>query len=519
MVLPSLSASILLVSVMCTVAIVIAIENRLAPGKSMKAPALIRRPADYAFRISVVIIIYLAFFSISARPFYSFGAALTFFTVFALISLAKVRFIREPLVFADLALLPLLLRHRELFYANWLGALFWLVAALYVFGASTLFFLYEPPLEPTGEWRLLALSALCLLALTAALHFSAGVRLRAGEFAARMLSPSDPEEATGRFGTFAYVVLHFLEWLGYQRSFDPLLAARRETEAKSFAASHAPGEPPPVVIVWQSESFIDMRRHGVTDVSLPTLDRLRARAVRHGLLDSLFEGGYTMRTEFSVLTGLPSEALGPDRFHPYLTASSYADTAWPSVFRKAGLGTVFLHPYDPSFFHRRQALPALGFQTLVMGDAFEHDVTVGPYVTDAALARRALEFCRQETGRGLFIFCASMENHGPWKADRVDDATEPQDIYLRILERSDAALDMLVEELDRLDRPVWLLFYGDHAPLLPTFGARPVDARTDYFILPAGSLRDMRAKSEECDTHPWMLIADVLKVSRAQGKP
>lgn len=460
--------------------------------------------ASLSTRIYCVLVVYLVFFLLSVRPVYSLVATVTFFTVFVLITRAKVRFVREPLVFADLALLPLLLRHRELFHANWLGLFFWAGSSLYIVGVSFLFFMNELPLLPEGKWRIAAAVGLILAAIPVATLLLPVCRGRIGGIAARILDKAEPVLATQRFGPFAYIVLHYLQWLGHERVIASWLGEERRMQAvgvlRRFAADR-----PPVILVWQSESFLDMRRYGVA-TRLPVLDRLRAQAVRHGLIESVFQGGYTMRTEFSVLTGLPPDALGPDAYHPYLTAEAYAVSAWPRAFSEAGMRTVFVHPYDPAFFHRHRAMPALGFDELLMRDAFEQTASDNRYVSDAALGRRIVEICRRETSRSLFLFCASMENHGPWKAGPVDGAVGAEEIYMRTLERSDQALGKLVEALDGLDRPVWLLFYGDHPPLLDCACPDFADARTDYFILPAGRLRHLRGKGEVADSRPWELI-------------
>lgn len=67
-------------------------ENR--PKRSWRRVA-----CDWAARIPVIILIYVAFFAISWRPLYSTQAVISFFVIFTGISRAKFEFIREPLVF------------------------------------------------------------------------------------------------------------------------------------------------------------------------------------------------------------------------------------------------------------------------------------------------------------------------------------------------------------------------------------------------------------------------------------
>jgi phosphoglycerol transferase MdoB-like AlkP superfamily enzyme len=104
-----------------------------------------------------------------------------------------------------------------------------------------------------------------------------------------------------------------------------------------------------------------------------------------------------------------------------------------------------------------------------------------------------------------------MENHGPWFLGRHGDVADPVDIYLAILQRSDAALGYLADELDRMDRPVWLVFYGDHAPILKSFADPFPDSRTDYVIVPMSRAAEgALPASRSAEKAPWEIIADTV---------
>lgn len=464
---------------------------------------------DFLARLPVTLLVFALFFAISWRPIYALAATLSTFAIFTMISRAKFTFIREPLVFSDVALAFLVFRHKEMFYATWLNIVFWVVALTYVFGASALFMILEPSILP-GEARLPVVSAM-VIAATAPwlLLFDRNVRQVLSDVSARLIGKDDIKVLTARLGTCATVLYGFLAWLGRR----PVSLAPSAVATGSVLPLGRERQDKPLLVVWQSESFMDMRHFGMP-LSLPNLDRLRQRAVEWGRMSSIFEGGYTLRTEFSVISGLSPDQLGPDASYPYLRAATYADVAWPSRLRKAGWATRFLHPYDRRFFSRDRALPQLGFEALTMLDAFEHDAEHdGPYVSDLTLSKRLLEFCREDgRGEGQFLFAASMENHGPWHPGRHGDSVDPVDIYLAILQRSDAALGYLADELDRLDRPVWLAFYGDHAPILKSFADPFPDARTDYFIAPMSRAAANAKPAERPGTKaPWDIVGDLVR--------
>ena len=474
------------------------------------------RISDLVARAAVMAVIFAFFFAISWRPLYAAAGAISTFAIFTLISRAKYEFIREPLVFSDIALVTLVFRHKEMFYAGWLNILFWVVALGYVFGASALFMIFEPSVLPrTGRPVLIVLMVLAAI-LPWLMPLESRIRRTLAMVSASVVGSHDIKMLTVRLGTLAAITYGFLAWLGV-RPVPLQVRAVPRADTQAAAGSH---HGKPLVVIWQSESFMDMRHFGVTSLSLPNLDRLRLRSAEWGRMSSIFEGGYTLRTEFSVISGLPPADLGPDAAHPYLRVAPYADVSWPNRFRKAGWSTHFIHPYDRQFFSRDRALPLLGFDALTMLDAFDHDREhEGPYVSDLTLSKRVLEYCKDDGERtGQFLFAASMENHGPWHPGRHGDSTDPLEIYLAILERSDTALGYLADELDRMDRPVWLAFYGDHAPILKSFADPFSDPRTEYLIVPmaraAAGMTPARSPTEKA---PWHIIADMVKHAGIEG--
>jgi hypothetical protein len=497
-------------------AVVVLLTERLALPPAARAAAAVARPAgaarcagDLAARLAAILVIFLAFFAISWRPLYAFAATVSFFVIFTGISRVKFNDIREPLVFSDIALVLLLFRHKELFRASWLGVGAMAAALAYVFGASALFYVYEPPILPASGRLGAILAGILVAAAPWLLLTAAPARRAASRLAAAVTGRDDIAALTVRLGAFGAVLYGFLAWLGERPHPKPAVP--------SPGMAGDTGERP-LLIVWQSESFVDMRHHGVP-VSLPNLDALRRRAVAWGRMASIFEGGYTLRTEFAVLSGMPPQDLGPDASHPYLRAGAYSDIAWPSRLRRAGWATHFIHPFDPVFFSRDRALPKLGFDTLTMLDAFDHDPSRdGPYVSDLDLSRRVLALCEGDAGTaGQLIFAASMENHGPWQPGRDGEKTDPLDIYVGLLERSDCALGFLAEALDRMKRPVWLIFYGDHAPILKSFADPFPDPRTDYAIVPLGTARAGEAPVSAQEKAPWHLIAATVSHMAASG--
>lgn len=467
---------------------------------------------ELAARLPIILFVFSIFFAISWRPLYCAAGTISFFVIFTGISRTKFIFIREPLVFSDIALVMDVFKYKTIFYATRLNVLFWIAAPTYVFGASALFMIFEPHLLPERYRFFWILVGISVPLLPVILLFVRPVGQAAARISERLLRTLNVRENTMRFGTFASVAYHFMIWLGMRR--DAIVAELTHGLQSVLQELMGDGdEEAPLIVVWQSESFLDLRNLGDTDLELPTIDRLKERAAQWGRLTSVFEGGYTLRTEFSVLSGLQPEDVHADASYPYLRAAHYADVVWPSKLRKAGWLTHFIHPYDSTFFHRNKAMPLLGFSEMTMLDAFGHDPgRDGPYVSDMRLTEKVLEIAGAlEEGRPALLFVASMANHGPWEPGRCEGMTDSVEIYRELLRRADAALGRLVEELDKLDRPVWLTFYGDHAPLLKRFADPFPDPRTDYFIVPLGGARQEGHKPTRARVEaPWNLFETLL---------
>lgn len=467
---------------------------------------------ETAARLPIIALVFAGFFAISWRPIYAAQGTLSFFIVFTVISRAKFIFIREPLVFSDIALVADVFKHKEIFYATKLNMVFWIIAGSYVFGASALFFYFETSVLPQENRFFWVLAGLLVAFGPYVLLFVKPINLGLRRISEGLLRTLDVFVNTVRFGTYASVAYHFLIWIGTRR--DQVVAELMATLHNAFhdivhADDAAASESAPLVVVWQSESFYDLRYFGMADLDLPNLDALRSRAAQCGRMASVFEGGYTLRTEFAVLSGVQPEDTHVDASYPYLRASHYSDIAWPMRLKRAGWLTHFIHPYERTFFFRDKAMPLLGFDNMTMLDGFAHDPQVdGPYVSDHRLTQTVVDIVDGiGNEQSAFLFVGSMGNHGPWLPGRCGELSDPVEIYKELLRQTDEALGNLVAYLDRLDRPVWLAFYGDHAPLLKSLADPFPDPRTDYALVPLGRAEEARAAASlPKEEAPWNLL-------------
>lgn len=483
-----------------------------ARKKYKQKRSFIRAALEYSACIPVIAFIFLFFFAISWRPIYAAFGTASFFVIFTGISYIKFRFIREPLLFSDIALVLDVFKYKTIFYATKFNVIFWIVAFSYVFGISALYMVFEPHVLPEGAELIGVLLGLFAFLAPIALIFVKPINRLVARASERLLIHLKVRPNTVRFGTFSSVTFHFLVWLGKNR--DHIVS---EISHGLHRAIHdlidGENESAPLIVVWQSESFYDLRHMGDNYLHLPTIDRLKQEAVQWGRLTNVFEGGYTLRTEFAVLSGLKPEEVHVDASYPYLRASHYAELVWPNKLLRNGWHTQFIHPYDRTFFMRHKALPLLGFEHMTMLDEFDHQPTeTDPYVSDADLTQKVIKTIDKiGADKPSFVFVASMANHGPWGPGRCEGLTEPVEIYRELLQKADKALETLIDALDKSGRPVWLAFYGDHAPLLKTYADPFPDPRTDYYVVPLGTARPQeRTAVHGREEAPWNLFETIL---------
>ncbi|MCJ2134639.1 LTA synthase family protein [Methylobacterium sp. J-026] len=436
-------------------------------------------PRDLALRLTGYLLILLFWFAFSWRPWLAGLTCLISVAALVYVSRAKRSVIGEPLLFSDFALLPQVPRHPQLYYIPPLWDPRVCVPALLTLAATVIWYRTEPSVLPAATLpRILALIGLPLLL---GLLVRAAPHPPLARLIARWFPRPDLEADVARVGLPASL-------LGYTAR------ALAGSEPAPPAPALPPGPGDDVVVVIQLESFIDPERLG--GAPLPAMALFRSRAAQYGRLEVPAHGAYTMRSEHAVLTGRPSDSLGFGRYDPYTSRSGDEPTSLARLARGRGYGTLFLHPFHRDFFRRAQVMEAFGFTEQVMEEAFRDAPRVGPYVGDVALGERLLAEVRARP-TPLFLFCVTMENHGPWKPGRLPGIDDPQAQYLHHVAHTGQMVEAIVAGLDRLagerGQTMTLCVFGDHAPSLPSckpgFGGRTTEYALFRFGHPAAPAR------------------------------
>lgn len=439
-----------------------------------------------ALDLALVALMWGLLTGLSARPIFAAICLTLYLLLQAVVSRVKFKVLREPLVFSDLALAKLAIRHPRLYIA-YLGYARAALATLAAAGGVALALWLEAPLW-RGWWPE-TFATVLVFGLPRLLRQRASI-VALATTARRFQIDRDILLDLPRFGFLGSIALY------------AAIAAEERPGRQALYAPKAPLAPSaqdlPTVIAVQAESFFDPRR---LSTSLPSdllgnFDRLAASGQR-GLLGVGGWGANTMRAEFSFLTGLEGEALGLDRYNPYfaLAHQPLDSIAW--VAKRRGYRTICVHPYHRHFFDRDLLFPKLGFDELHDIAAFGEALRTGPYVADTALSDY-VERLIKDRAEPLFIFIITMENHGPWPDNRlpapammIERGTDASHFghYLTHMRSGDRMLGHLADLLDAEGRQGSLTYYGDHLPSFPAlFQAHRLGTwDTDYLQWRAGT--------------------------------
>ncbi|MBY4798307.1 LTA synthase family protein [Collinsella sp. AGMB00827] len=247
-----------------------------------------------------------------------------------------------------------------------------------------------------------------------------------------------------------------------------------------LAASQYFHEQTPSIIAIMNETFSDLSRFPAlaeAGYTGPVLFNSIPDAKERGSLLVSVVGGGTANTEFEFLTGASMAFVGSSKVPYQLYRFNHLQTL-PRVLGEAGWSTCAIHPQFGFNYNRAKVYPEMGFDTFLDDHAFVDAPTYHNWTSDRATYDAILDRLRNNP-EPQFVFDVTMQNHGGYAADTVPEKDKPGivpvgiddegiiselNVYLACMQRSDEDLAYLIEELRGLDRPVALVFFGDHQP-------------------------------------------------------
>ena len=295
---------------------------------------------------------------------------------------------------------------------------------------------------------------------------------------------------------------------------------RYEAAAEKINASRTKNMTDSTVVYVLSESFSDPARVPGVKLNKDAIPEVRAikSGTTSGLMLSSGYGGGTANLEYMGLSGLSMANFDSSLTSPY--QQLVPGQHWtPTINQMWGApkNSIAFHPYEPSMYSRATYYKNMylrdsnykkfgfaHFYTLQGDDIIKHrdKIDRSPYVSDKATYQSALEDI-SSTDSNQFIQIITMQNHMPyndWYADNEFKATAADgadslgsdevtaiDTYAKGASITDTETKNFLDELNKLDKPVTVVFYGDHLPGIYETASQDTNNSlalhlTDYFI-------------------------------------
>ncbi len=249
-----------------------------------------------------------------------------------------------------------------------------------------------------------------------------------------------------------------------------------------------------------SESFADPRRVPGVSISsnpIPLIDFIKSNTTS-GLMMSSGYGGGTANMEYMTLTGLATCNFAPTMSTPY--TQLVPNQKYVHTFINNFNYSIAIHPYKSDFYNRRSDYKKFGFNKFLCLDSkknkIKHKKIIGnmEYQSDYTAYENLIDQLNTKHN-GQFINLITIQNHLPYdklykkhfyKA-RVSHGTDRDELenYAMGIHYSDTAVNNAIKKIDKIKKPITLVFYGDHLPGIYKNNMKKdglVMHQTDYFI-------------------------------------
>lgn len=292
------------------------------------------------------------------------------------------------------------------------------------------------------------------------------------------------------------------------------LAKKYAQEAQAINRTRSGELTDNTVIMILSETFSDPTRVPGVSFSLDPIPNIRniKNTTTSGLMLSPGYGGGTANIEYQALTGLnlanfndslivPYQQLVPNQNDPY----SF-NQIWMKKYGKNASTAV--HPFQQSMYLRNINYRKFGFSYLYTLDSkipLKHTGCIdrSPYVSDSEAYQSILDLLdkQQDSNSSQFLQLVTMQNHMPYgdyyDNNEFSDANISEDLsdgerwnistYTKGINWTDQETADFLNQLDQIDKPITVIFYGDHLPGI--YDTADMDKNnktalheTDYFI-------------------------------------
>ena len=238
----------------------------------------------------------------------------------------------------------------------------------------------------------------------------------------------------------------------------------------------------PNIIVILSESLYDPLNMSAVSYNMDPLEELRnigagSDAAMGKMLSGQIGGG-TSNWEYEIISG-KSTSFFPPSSNIYQTFVTEPQWTLASYFKDAGYNSIAVHPYLEWFWRRRDVYPLFGFDEFYDVYKMKNVSRAGPYTSDLSVMKEILYQLDSYGEAPLFTLAVTLQNHGGYSADKykkegyavevTGDSVDPKFLgYARSFSEgckyNSEAFKYLIDNLKEVERPTYVLMFGDHGP-------------------------------------------------------
>ncbi len=245
----------------------------------------------------------------------------------------------------------------------------------------------------------------------------------------------------------------------------------RLMETFSAVSETAEGKKTPNVVIIASESFSDLREISKSydfGKVYESFDKALLMS-KSGICTLPTFGGYTARSEFELIFGLPAVSMSAVPSPHSMLDEKREQNTLVRDFLEQGYATTYIHGFNGEFYNRSSMYSQYGFSKLLFEDAFDSGKdTYRRYISDAAIMEKIKKEL-SENQKPSFVFAMTMQNHQPYikEGGSIEDELS---YYLDGIEKTSDALYELLVWLESFEEETILLFVGDHLPFFTPQG-------------------------------------------------
>lgn len=307
---------------------------------------------------------------------------------------------------------------------------------------------------------------------------------------------------------------------GYSKAAMERISREYNQTARQINATRTNQLKDQTIIFNLSESFANPDRvPGVTLKAnpIPKIDHIKKQTTS-GIMISSGYGGGTADMEYMSLTGFAMCNFAQTLSTPYTQLVPYLKHN-PTIVQSFKYAAA-IHPYSKKFYDRGTDYPKFGFKKFSYFGSKQYPIRHqkkidrNTYMSDQTAYANTLDQLKAHHG-AQFINLVTMQNHLPYNNlynginrfhATVGDGTDPAQVenYAMGIHYTDAAVDHFIKEISKLNRPITLVFYGDHLPGIYRNSMKKDGLKlheTDYFIYSNPAAQRQGARKLTRSTH------------------